>query len=127
MRLSLWTVLSLVILTGLSGCGKLNYNRSETLDSGDVKTYTIDGPSAEQTIRIVVKSTEAEVSVAVIPTKEMPTPFNIDGLEKVKAYATKANAKDIELETKIPAKVDFTVLVYGAKKSTPITVSIQGK
>ncbi len=126
MRLSVLVGLSWIVIVGLVGCGKLKYDRTETLEPGDMKTYTIDGPSSQQVVRVKLKADE-EVSLAVIPARDFPAPFSLDNLEKVKAYATKANAKEFDLEATIPAKVDFMVLVYGAKKSTPITLNIQGK
>ena len=130
-RLLLLAMPLLAILLAIPGCPAgqtLAYEKTVNLEPGDVKSFSIDAPKANQKIRV---ETEGAERIDVTVTLESEA-------EKVKTFlegkmggsnppwlARKTEAKQHTLEAEVPAGKGFTVILSGANKKTEVKLKVK--
>jgi hypothetical protein len=118
----------LALLALLSGCQRLRYDKTVTVDAGNVQTISIDPPRSEQKVHVSVKSPGVPLDVYVVLDKDLPaireTLLNQQRPEK--SLASKMRSEEADLDATIPAKNGFSVLLTGAQKANSVQVKVTG-
>jgi len=110
----------------------LNYEKTDTLELGDIKLYMIDAPKSKQKIRVETESAEPiDVDVALEGDAAAVKAFIERGRtlpggkgEMPNRLAEKQAANRASLEAEVPAGKSFTVLLSGAKKKTDVKLKV---
>jgi hypothetical protein len=104
-----------------AGCQRLNYEKEYAIDPFEVKTIIFDPPRYEQKVTVEVKSPGSPVSVYLVKGEDAAKGETALLNEKAPtgALAGKDKSEDVNLEATIPAKTEYTLLVFnpGNKKS----------
>lgn len=122
----------LAILMGSAGCAgqKLKDERTVDIQVGDVKTFDYDAPRADQKVTVVVTPAGSSVDVYVVPSAQAQAAQQAMLNNKKPAGALVAKekvAKEETLETTIPAKTGFAVVIGNAPKDTKVELKVNGR
>jgi hypothetical protein len=119
--------LGLCLFLGVSGCQKLNVEKSYKMNPGEVQILVVDAPSRDQDVAVAITSSG---SVDVYIAKEADANEANDKIVPPKnpiASKQKVEGKDT-LSAKVPAKTAYGVVLLNAqKKNTDVTVKLTGK
>lgn len=124
--------LFVIMLAGvclISGCQKLNYEKTLKLSDTDVRAISIDGPRREQKVAVTVTAPGAKVDVYVVPEKdqEAVTQDLLNHKKPKEVLASKQKVESDTLEVTIPAKMSFSVVLGAASKDCEVKVSVKGR
>jgi len=126
-----WLVAALTPAT--AGCQRpLNYEKTLKMEPGDVHSFPVDAPQREQKVRVevdapgtlnvyVVRESDEEAARHALLALKKPT----STLAKVEP--AEPSTTPIVLETTIPAKTGFVVILSGIKKAAEVRVKITGR
>lgn len=119
-------LLAVLLLTG--GCQPLKYEKSLTVDAGDIQTLTFDPPRYEQKLKVQVSSPGSPVSVYLVRESEAQAVQQDLNFGKAPAspLAGKDKAEEITLEATIPAKTGFALVIH-SKKKAEVKVNVTGR
>ena len=112
-----------------SGCSpqKLNVDRDVSVGPGDARQVGIDGPKAEQKVRVQVTATEP-VNVDLALDSKSGDLMNKLSADKRPApgevLASKEKTKSDTLEGTVPAGQAFSIYVSGATKKSDVKLKI---
>jgi len=128
MRTAFCGLVGLALLATM-GCQKLNYEKTISIDIGEVQSILIDAPKRDQKVSVAISSPDSAVNVCVVLEKDQGAAKKslLDGKKPAEALANKDKVKDDTLEASIPGGSDFAVLLSGAAKSTQVKVKITGR
>jgi hypothetical protein len=119
-----------VLVVGVLGCQRLNFEKNFDMAPGDLQAALIDAPKADQQVTVEITSSSGPVDVYVILEEDRTAVT-----EKLKAYkkpdasqikASKEKMESGTLEATIPAGKAFAVLLARATKKTDVKVKIKG-
>jgi hypothetical protein len=119
--------LAAVLLT--AGCQKLNFEKTQALGPGDVRSFEIDAPKRDQTVSIEVSSSAAPITVCVA-TEDRSSAVEqalVSGKKPEGTLAHKEKVQNETIEVTAPAKKKFVVFLAEASKETQVSVKIKGK
>jgi hypothetical protein len=116
-------------LLGLCGCaGKLEVNKTATVEALDYELIGLPKQSQQQKVTIEVDAPEA-VNILVI---DASSEKGFDGLapakqEALAKYGKKMGVKKDSLSVDVPANATATVAVGGGPKKTEVKISISNR
>jgi hypothetical protein len=113
----------------LAGCQRLDYEKTFAMEAGDVQMCPVDAPRSEQKVMVTVTSTATPVDVYVVLEKDQEDAVKAihDYKKPANPLASAAKTTKAELETTVPAKTPYVVILSGAVKSTEVTLKITGR
>ena len=116
-----------LMLVLLVGCSRTTLNMSRSIDADNAgKTYDLEATAAEQTIKVVATAEGGPIDVFIYLTKnKAAVEREIMTTKLVNVLAEKQNAESVELQAKIPAKEEASVLVRSSTlKKTKASLKI---
>ena len=116
-----------LMLVLLVGCSRTTLNMSRSIDANNAgKTYDLEATAAEQTIKVVATAEGGPIDVFIYLTKnKAAVEREIMTTKLVNVLAEKQNAESVELQAKIPAKEEASVLVRSSTlKKTKASLKI---
>jgi hypothetical protein len=126
-----WIAACLVLA---AGCGKVNLEKSATLEPGDFKAITIDAPRSEQKVSVSATSTGAPIDVYIALEGDPDTALKLaEDLARgskppASVIASKQKATEATFDAVIPARKGYSVLlVNGSTKKADVNIKIAGK
>jgi hypothetical protein len=105
----------------------LNMEQTFTLESGMVKSFTIEPTSREQKIKVDVTSTNTPVSVYVVLDKDKDKASNEvmnRGVRPASSLAALEKTTGGTFEATVPENTSAVVLVGRASKETQVTIKL---
>jgi hypothetical protein len=127
MKVRMFWVCGLLLL---AGCQRLNFEKEYTIDPFDGQTMTFDPPRYEQKVTVEVKSPGNPVSVYLVKGEDAEKANNAlqSGKAPTGAFAGQEKSEDVNLEATIPAKTEYTLLVFNpGKKKAAAKVKVTGR
>lgn len=135
MRLRPHSLLVLLLLL-MAGClmrSGFSQESTVTLAATEVKSQIVDAPGMDQKVTVKFTSDTA-IDVYVVASKDLPP--DIDklaetlqaGKKPASALASAEKVTDHTLQTTVPAKTEFQVVLYNpSAKSATVKLKIEGK
>ena len=122
---------ALLVALPASGCQPISFETSRQIHGATIIPFTIDAPKHDQSIQVTVTSPGVPVTVYVVLQKDSDTVeqaiFGSKKMDPAKILASKENQEETNLEAKIPAGNEYTVLVYNAsRKTADVKLKIKG-
>jgi hypothetical protein len=122
------------VMVLMVGCAKLDAEKTATLEGGDFKAFSIDGPSSEQKVNVSVTSTGASIDAYVVLEGDPDAALKI-AAELMRGNKPPASVVDSKqkitqgtLSATIPAKKGYSILlVNGSTKQAEVKVKITGR
>ena len=137
LRTASWVLPLLLVIS--AGCQKpLNFAKKFHIEPGDMQMFPIDAPRGEQKIKVSASTPGVLLDVYVIADEDVAAaqqalqslkkPTKVIGRSEMSSTKPDSKAETTNvLETTIPAKTPFTVLVTGARKACEVTLEISGR
>jgi hypothetical protein len=120
---------SCVLLLALTGCQRVNEERTLSVELNDVKAVTIEAPKREQ--RLAVTATAAvPIDVYVVLEKDRSAVEEAlqKGARPDKLLASQLKVEQASLEATVPAQNEYSVLVRSTSgKKADVKLKITGK
>jgi hypothetical protein len=122
-------VLSAVLLTG---CQRLNYEKTFHLEATAVQPIEFSAPTYAQKLTVQVSSPGAPVTVYVVrvvqPEDATAAQTQMETNQApADPLAGKEKAEEINLETTVPAKTAYMLLIRADKKAAEVRVKVTGR
>jgi hypothetical protein len=120
----LWVILC------FAGCNKaLNYEKTVTMDPGEMRSFPVDAPRANQKVTVTFTSSVAPVDVYIVLDKDLElVSREIKNYKSPGAVLNKIEkAREGSVSADIPAKNAFAAIVAGSTKETSVQLKITGK
>src|SRR4051812_25527333 len=116
-----WTLkrswLALVLLA--AGCQPINFEKTYTLDAGDVKSAAFDAPRYAQKIKVTITPEDGPVEAYVVKDPESKfadiVPLSRPSKELILASKTPTKTEEYTLEAPAPAKTPYAILLYASR------------
>jgi hypothetical protein len=125
-RTAALAVMCFALVATQSGCtSRVNFNQTETLEPGDIKTYTIDAPRKEQKVRVQVESPEPVNVYVGLAASAGAIQKALERDQKPVAAGGKSGVTQDSFEVTIAAGQEFTVFLSGARKRTEVKLSVK--
>jgi hypothetical protein len=135
MRVRTFALAAALALTALTGCQKLNYEKTHSLPATSYLPVEFDPPRYSQKLTVTVKPTAAPVS-AYVCAKE-----NVEKIDRLTTLANKepgadlvfggargkGNDEEITFEATVPAKTEFVLLLVNHGKKNEVSVKVVGR
>jgi hypothetical protein len=122
-----WAVPAWLALTCSAGCAqRLSVEEERTITSVQPWILSIDGPEAEQRIRVHATADNA-ISVLVMLERDVTSDTDEDVTRQVRpigALAHEVRKKDVTVEATIPPRQNFRVWVTTGSRRTPVRLKI---
>jgi hypothetical protein len=117
------------VLSSLSGCQRLNDERTVSVPLGTIQAIGYSAPRYEQKLTIQVNSPGAPVTVYLVREEDSNTAQNqLDGSKPPTApLAGKEKVEEATLEATVPAKTGFVLLIRADKKKAEVKVKVTGR
>jgi hypothetical protein len=118
-----------LLVVVLAGCqSKLRDSRTLDVEIGSINTIHIDGPRYDQKVTVEFTSSDGPVGVYVCLRKdEREVGADADtGHTHPAALGSVARAVSGTIEVSIPAKQEFSIMVFAAGKRTTVSLKITG-
>ena len=111
------------------GCQRLNDERTFHLPAGGIQSIEYSAPRFAQKLTIDVVSPGAPVTAYVVKQDESEAAKTTMDAGKAPAapLVGKESAEEIHLETTVPAKTGYTLLIRADKKSAEVRVKVTGR
>lgn len=121
--------LSIVLAALPFGCQRLNYEKTFTVQATAVQAIEFSAPNYAQKLTVNVASPGAPVTVYVVKQEDGTAAQNrMDaGKAPENALAGKEQAEEIILETTVPAKTGYMLLIRAEKKTAEVRVKVTGR
>lgn len=122
------------VVLGISGCQRINFEKTYTLAGVSGQTISFDPPSYAQKLAISISPQKGPVSAYLVKTgEEEAVERALDGNKPLPEgavlgrYVSKDKAEDYSFEVQVPAKVGYTLLIRSEKHSTDVKVKVVGR
>lgn len=111
------------------GCQRLNDERTVHLPAGGIQSIEYSAPRFAQKVTIEVVSPGAFVSAYLVKQEESEAAKTMMDTGKAPAapLAGKDNAEEIHMETIVPAKTGYTLLIRADRKAADVRVKVSGR
>jgi hypothetical protein len=120
------------LLLGISGCQRLDADRTVKLEPSQVHAILFDAPRSDQKVSVTMSSPGAPVEVYLLLEKDREAA--VQSLEqgkrpaKEQILASKDKAEEATLEATVPAKSGYAVLLNSkAGKTAEVKVKVAGR
>ena len=116
-----------LVLVLLVGCSRTTLNKSSSFEAVKAgNAFYLEATAAEQTIKVVATAEGGPIDVFIYLTKnKAAVEREIMTTKLVNVLADKQNAESVELQAKIPAKEEASVLVRSSTlKKTKASLKI---
>jgi hypothetical protein len=130
-RRVIWLVGVMVLA---AGCGKINVERTMSLDGGEFKVISVDPPRSEQKISVTVNSSGAPIDAYVVLEGDENAALKIaeDTIRSSKPLSSALDGKqkftEASLNATIPAKKGFSILLLnGGTKKADVKIKITSR
>jgi hypothetical protein len=125
-RISLMFVLSALLL---SGCQRLNDERTIKLMAGAIQAIDYGAPRYAQKLTVNVSSPGAPVTVYIVRQEDSEAAQNKLDASKAPSdpLAGQEKAEEINLETTVPPNTAFTLLIRADKKTAEVRLKVTGR
>jgi hypothetical protein len=124
-----------LVLVALSGCQRLNYEKTHSLPATSSLPLEFDAPRYSQKLTVTVKPTAGPVAaylcakenyekvdrLATLTNKEPPGDLVFGGARG------KGDDEEISFEATVPAKTEFVLLLVNHGKKNEATVKVVGR
>jgi hypothetical protein len=130
MRTRVCLVCALLAATLLpAGCQPLKYDKTLTVESGQLQFLEFDPPRYDQKVTVQVTAKGAPVSAYVVRTDDRSAAEEalLSGQAPKSALAGKDKADDMTLEATVPAKTGFVVILKAHGSNADVTVKVTGR
>ena len=113
----------------LTGCQRLNDERTVSVSLGDPYSIEYSAPRYEQKVTIQVSSPGAPVSAYLVAEPDRQAAQLLLNQKKTpeKSLAGKEKAEEFTLEATVPAKTAFVLLIRADKKEAQVRVKATGR
>jgi hypothetical protein len=122
----LWLALPLLA----SGCQPINFDQTYTIPAGGVQSAAFGPPRYAQKIKVTITPSDGPVTAYVVKDPDQKfgdtPPVNKPTADLVLASKDPTKTEEYTLETTIPAKTPYAVLLYATKR-TGVKVKITGR
>ena len=119
-----------VAFFSLTGCQRVNYEKTIQVDPLGVQEIVIDAPRSDQKVTVAVSSPGAAVNVYLVLEKDKQAAVEALQADKKPAnlLASKEKAEEATVEATVPAKNGYAVLLSSASgKKSDVKVKVTGK
>jgi hypothetical protein len=130
-RSRFWLV---AVLALAAGCGKINVEKTRSLDAGEFTAFSVDPPRYEQKVSIAVTSSGAPIDAYVVLEGDQNAALKIaeDALRSSKPFLGALDGKqqitEATLHATIPAKKGFSVLLLnGGRNKADVKIRITSR
>ena len=130
-RCRFWLV-GVIALT--AGCGKINVEKTTSLEAGEFTAFSVDPPRYEQKVSIAVTSSGAPIDAYVVLEGDQNAALKIaeDALRSSKPFLGALDGKqqitEATLHATIPAKKGFSVLLLnGGRNKADVKIRITSR
>jgi len=122
-----WALLAALLL--LAGCQRLDLEKTLHVPVGEVHKLFIDPPRSDQKVTAQITSPGAPVSAYLVLESESDAAQKkmMDHEAPAKPLAGKDKAEDITLETTVPAKKGFVLLLRSDTNDADVKVKVTGR
>ena len=120
-------LLGLLVVTA-AGCQRVNYEKTYTIEPGEMKSILFDAPRYGQEVTVQVSSPGAPVSVYLVKAADEDAAHRAasrGGGSDV--LAGKEKAEDISLKATVPAKTAYAVVLEAQTKKAEARVKVNGR
>jgi hypothetical protein len=116
-------------MLALTGCQRLNVEKTVTIDPTAVYALIVPAPSYEQKVTVHISSPGVPVTAYLVRESEQAAAQAKLESEKTPAssFAGKEKSEDITLEATIPAKTEYVLLIRSGSKKTEVKVKLTGR
>jgi hypothetical protein len=113
----------------MTGCQKLDDERTFEVGPGKIRSMLIDPPTKEQKVTVTISSSISPVTVYVVPAKEQEAAERAmeSGKQPNQSFAGKEKSQEATLEATIPANTGYAIIVGGAIKDSQVKVKVTGR
>jgi len=124
------------VVFGVSGCQRLNFEKTTTLTGVSSQQWSFDPPSYAQKLTVSVSPQKGPVSAYLVKGGEeeanaVDTALNANKPPPSGAVlgsrVSKDKAEDYSFEVEVPAKTGYTLLLRSEKSTTDVKVKVVGK
>jgi hypothetical protein len=116
---------ALIVLTG---CQRVNFEKTATVEPHAVQKYTLDAPRSDQQVTVTISSPGVPVSAYLISEADAVTTENciLNNKTPPKVFDSKEEAEEFTLNATIPAGTEYALMLTSAKEAV-VKVKLTGK